>query len=55
MSIAASSIAIVFYRGLETESFELAVSAADGLDNHAVFVAETGLLTIQHVNAFGTV
>ncbi|SET23685.1 hypothetical protein SAMN05216326_11659 [Nitrosomonas marina] len=55
VSIAASPIAIVFNRGLETESFELAVSAAEALDNNAVFVAETGLLTIQHVNAFGTV
>ena len=55
VSIAATPIAIVFNRGLETESYELAVSAADGLDSNAVFVAETGVLTIQRVEALGTV
>lgn len=55
VSIAASPIAIVFNRGLETEGYELAVSAAAGLDNNAVFVAETGVLTIQRVDALGTV
>ena len=55
VSITATPIAIVFNRGLETESYELAVSAADGLDNNAVFVAETGVLTIQRVEALGTV
>lgn len=55
VSIAASPIAIVFNRGLDTESYELAVSAATALDGNSVFVAETGLLTIHHVNAFGTV
>jgi len=55
VSIAATPIAIVFNRGLETDSYELAVSAADGLDNNAVFVAETGVLTIQRVEALGSV
>ena len=55
VSIAATPIAIVFNRGLETDSYELAVSAAEGLDNNAVFVAETGVLTIQRVEALGTV
>jgi hypothetical protein len=55
VSITASPIAIVFNRGLETESYELAVSAADGLDNNAVYAAETGVLTIQRVDALGAV
>jgi len=55
VSIAASPVAIVFNRGLDTESYELAVSAAAGLDDNSVFVAETGVLTIQRVNAFGHV
>lgn len=55
VSIAKSPLSVVFNRGLETESFELAVSTADGLDNNAVFVAEAGLLTIQQVKALGTV
>ena len=54
VSIATSPVAIVFNRGLDTESYELAVSAATGLDD-AVYVAETGTLTIQRVNAFGHV
>lgn len=55
VSIAASPIAIVLNRGLETENFELAVSAAADLDDNTVFIAETGVLTIQRVKAFGTV
>ena len=55
VSITATPIAIVFNRGLETESYELAVSAAEGLDNNAVFVAETGVLTIQRVEALDAV
>ncbi len=55
VSIATSPTAIVFNRGLETESFELAVAAAAGLDNNSVFVAETGALMIQRVKALGTV
>lgn len=54
VSIATSPIAVVLNRGLETEDFELAASAADGLDNNAVFVAETGVVTIQRVKALGT-
>jgi hypothetical protein len=40
---------------LETENYELAVSSSADLDNSPVFVAETGLLTIQRVNALGSV
>jgi hypothetical protein len=53
VSIAAAPVAIVFNRGLASESFESAVAAAVDLDNNAAFVAETGLLTIQRVKAFG--
>ena len=54
VSIATSPITIVFNRGLEHEKFELAVSAAADLNNNSVFVAETGILTIQEVKALGT-
>jgi len=54
VSIAASPIAIVFNRGLAFESFESAVAAAADLDENSAFIAETGLLTIQRVKAFGT-
>ncbi|CAE6507256.1 conserved exported hypothetical protein [Nitrosomonas nitrosa] len=54
VSIATSPIAIVFNRGLEQEKFELAVSAAADLNNNSVFIAETGILTIQEVKALGT-
>lgn len=54
VSITASPIAIVLNRGLETENFELAVSAADYLDENTVFVAETGALTIKRVQVSGT-
>lgn len=52
-SIATSPIAIVFNRGLEQEDFERAVSAASDLIDNSVFVAETGILTIQEVKALG--
>ncbi len=55
VSIAASPIAIVLNRGLETENFELAISSSADLENSPVFIAETGLLTIQRVKALGTV
>jgi hypothetical protein len=54
VSIATSPIAIVFNRGLEHDNFERAVSAAADLNNNAVFVADTGILTIQEVKALGT-
>jgi hypothetical protein len=54
VSIAATPIAIVLNRGLASENFESAVAAAADLDDNAAFVAETGLLTIQRVKAFGT-
>lgn len=54
VSIATSPITIVFNRGLEQEKFELAVSAAADLNNNSVFIAETGILTIQEVKALGT-
>lgn len=54
ISIAASPIAIVFNRGLDHESFESAVTAAGNLAENAVFVSETGILTIQRVKALGT-
>lgn len=54
VSIAATPIAIVLNRGLASENYESAVAAAADLDDHAAFVAETGLLTIQRVKAFGT-
>ncbi|GJL75690.1 MAG TPA: hypothetical protein PKM20_00475 [Nitrosomonas sp.] len=55
VSIATSPTTIVFNRGLETESFELAVAAAENLNDNSVFVDETGALTIQRVKASGTV
>lgn len=55
VSIATSPITIVFNRGLEAENYELAVSSSADLENSPVFVAETGLLTIQRVNALGSV
>ena len=54
VSIATSPIAIVFNRGLESEKFELAVSAAADLKDNSIFVAETGILNIQRVKALGT-
>ncbi len=54
VSIAASPIAIVLNRGLASESFTSAVSAAADLDDNAVFTAETGTLIIQRVKAFNT-
>lgn len=54
VSIAASPIAIVFNRGLDHEHFESAVTAAGNLAENAVFVADTGILTIQRVKALGT-
>ena len=54
VSIATAPITIVFNRGLENEAFELAASAAADLNNNAVFVADTGILTIQEVKALGT-
>lgn len=54
VSIATTPITIVFNRGLENEPFELAASAAADLNNNAVFVADTGILTIQEVKALGT-
>lgn len=54
VSIATSPITIVFNRGLEHDKFELAVSAAADLNNNSIFVAETGILTIQEVKALGT-
>lgn len=54
VSIATSPIAIVFNRGLEHDQFELAVAAADGFIDHSIFVAETGLLTLQRVKALGS-
>lgn len=54
VSIAADPIAIVLNRGLASENFEAAVTAAADLDDNAAFVAESGLLTIQRVKAFGT-
>ena len=54
VSIATSPIAIVFNRGLEQGSFELAVAAANDLTENSVFVADTGILTIQRVKALGT-
>lgn len=55
VSIATSPITIVFNRGLETENYELAVSSSADLEDRPVFVAETGLLTIQRVKALGSV
>lgn len=54
VAIAASPIAIVFNRGLAQDKFELAVSAAADLKDNSVFVAETGMLTIQRVKALGS-
>ncbi|SFD86065.1 hypothetical protein [Nitrosomonas sp. Nm166] len=54
VSIATSPITIVFNRGLEHESFELAVAAANDLTENSVFVADTGILTIQRVKALET-
>ncbi len=54
VSITTTPITIVFNRGLENEKFELAVSEATSLNNHSVFVADTGVLTIQKVKALGT-
>lgn len=54
VSTTATPIAIVFNRGLASENFESAVAAAADLDDIAAFVAESGLLTIQRVKAFGT-
>lgn len=54
VSIAPSSVAIVFNRGLEHEHFEKAVSVAADLNENSVFVADTGILTIQRVKALGT-
>jgi hypothetical protein len=54
VAIAASPIALVFNRGLAQDKFELAVSAAADLRDNSVFVAETGMLTIQRVKALGS-
>ena len=54
VSIATLPITLVFNRGLEQDKFELAVSAAADLNNNSVFVADTGILTIQEVKALGT-
>lgn len=54
VSIATTPITIVFNRGLENEKFELAASTATSLNNHSVFFADTGILTIQKVKALGT-
>lgn len=54
VSIAAAPIAIVLNRGMASENFEAAVTAAADLDDNAAFVAESGLLSIQRVKAFGT-
>lgn len=54
VSIATSPISIIFNRGLEHDQFELAVAAADRFIDHSIFVAETGLLTLQRVKALGS-
>lgn len=54
VSSSESPVTIVFNRGLGEDPFEQAVSAVSNLDDSAVFVAETGVLTIQRVKALGT-
>lgn len=51
VSATESPISIVFNRGLEEEKFEEAVSV---LKENAVYIDETGILTIQRVKALGT-
>lgn len=54
VSVASAPVAIVFNRGLASESFETAVAAAGDLSENAVFADGNGVLTIQSVKALGT-
>lgn len=52
VSATESPVTIVFNRGMEEDKFEQAVSV---LEENAVFIDETGILTIQRVKAFGRI
>ncbi|UJP06094.1 MAG: hypothetical protein LZF61_03715 [Nitrosomonas sp.] len=54
VAIAASSIAIVFNRGLAHQDFELAVAAADDLHENAVYAEDKKIVTIPRVKALGS-
>jgi len=54
VSVASTPIAIVFNRGLDHGNFEFAVAAANDLAENSVFIADSGVLTIQRVKALGT-